>query len=58
MDYWGKNMYLTSNNLNILESTRKIDKLKSIMTQMLALQKQQQEVQFQLQKEQYEQQKK
>ena len=32
-------MYLTSNNLNILGSTRKMDKLKSIMTQMLALQK-------------------
>ena len=35
-----------------------MDELKSIMTQMLALQKQQQELQLQLQKEQYEQQEK
>ena len=53
-----KSKYPTSNNWNIQWSTRKMDKLKSIMTQMLALQKQQQELQLQLQKSQYEQQQK
>ena len=44
-----KNTYPTSNNWNIQWSTRKMDELKSIMTQMLAQQKRQ-ELQLQQQK--------